>query len=359
MAVDHELLRRLPKVSLHDHLDGGLRPATIIELAAGIGYQLPMTDADDLGRWFRDAADSGTLVRYLETFDHTVAVLQTPQNLRRVAAEFVEDLAADGVVYGEVRWAPEQHTKNGMTEAEAIEAVRDGLADGMATSRDRGQQIIARQLVTSMRHVEPTTRIADLALRYRDEGVAGFDIAGAEIGFPPERFLPAFQTLKQANAVYTIHAGEASGVESIWAAVQLCSANRIGHGVRIIDDITFAEDGSASLGRVAAYVRDQQIPLELCPSSNVQTGAATSIAEHPIRALDQLGFLVTVNCDNQLMSGTRLSREFASLCDAFDYDLDDVLRLTLNAAGSAFLPWDQKQALTTEVIVPAYQAALA
>jgi adenosine deaminase len=274
-----------------------------------------------------------------------------------VAAEFVEDLAADGVVYGEVRWAPERHTEQGMTEAEAVQAVRDGLADGMAISRDRGQRIITRQLLSSMRDVEPTTRIADLALRYRDEGVAGFDIAGAEMGFPPERFLPAFQTLKQGNAVYTIHAGEASGVESIWAAVQLCAASRIGHGVRIIEDVTFAEDGSAALGRVAAYVRDQQVPLELCPSSNVQTGAAPSIAEHPIRVLDQLGFRVTLNCDNQLMSGTTLSREFALLCDAFDYDLDDVLRLTLNAAGSAFLPWDQKQALITDVIVPAYKAA--
>ncbi len=363
MSVDLELLRTLPKISLHDHLDGGLRPQTVLELAAEIGHELPAANADDLGRWFRDAADSGSLVRYLETFDHTIAVMQSAANLRRVAREFVEDLAADGVVYGETRWAPEQHTAGGLSLTEAVEAVRDGIAEGERVCRDAGQQILVRQLVTSMRHVEPTTEIAELALAFYDPGartpggVAGFDIAGAEDGFPPERFLPAFQLLKRNNAVYTIHAGEAAGVESVWAAVQLCSANRIGHGVRIIDDITFDDDGSATLGAVAAYVRDQQIPLEVAPSSNVQTAAAASIAEHPIRQLDELGFKVSVNCDNQLMSGTRLSREFFLLVSELGYDLDDVLRLTLNAAESAFLPWDHRLALINDVILPAFADA--
>lgn len=354
MTIDLAQLQGLPKVSLHDHLDGGLRPQTICELAAEIGYELPADNAEDLGRWFRDAADSGTLVRYLETFDHTVAVMQSAPNLRRVAREFVEDLAADGVIYGETRWAPERTTEGGLTPTQSVEAVRDGLRDGMAICRDRGQEIVVRQLLTSMRHLPPSTEIAELALAFRNDTVAGFDIAGPEIGFPPERFLPAFSLLKQHNAVYTIHAGEASGVESIWAAVQLCSASRIGHGVRIIEDITFDDEGAATLGEVAAYVRDQQIPLELCPSSNVQTGAAVSVAEHPIGRLDDLDFKVTLNCDNQLMSGTRLSREFWLLCTQQGYTIDDVLRLTLNAAESAFLPWDQRLTMINDVILPAF-----
>lgn len=353
MSVELDQLQSLPKVSLHDHLDGGLRPQTVLELAGEIDYELPAGTSDDLGRWFRDAADSGSLVRYLQTFDHTIAVMQSAANLTRVAREFVEDLAADGVIYGEARWAPEQHTQAGLTKAQAVEAVRDGLDQGMAASWAQGSQIVVQQLLTSMRHVEPTTEIAELVLAYRDQGVAGFDIAGAEEGFAPQRFLPAFDRLKQHNAFYTIHAGEAAGLESIWAAVQLCSTSRIGHGVRIIDDVTI-EEGQATLGRLAAYIRDAQIPLELCPSSNVQTGAAVSIAEHPIARLDDLGFKVTVNCDNQLMSGTRLSREFWLLSTELDYDLDDVLRLTLNAAESAFLPWDRRVAMINDVILPAF-----
>jgi adenosine deaminase len=358
MTLDPDLLRSLPKVSLHDHLDGGLRPQTVFEIAEEVGHPLPADSPEALGRWFAESADSGSLVRYLETFDHTVAVMQTAAQLRRVAREFVEDLAADGVVYGEARWAPEQHTKGGLSEAEAVEAVRDGLTEGMLVCRDRGQEVEVRQLVTSMRHLEPSTRIAELALAYRDQGVAGFDIAGAEDGFPPERWLPSFQLLKQHNMTYTIHAGEASGVESVWAAVQLCSANRIGHGVRIIEDVRFDADGRATLGEVAGYVRDQQIPLELCPSSNVQTGAVPSLDAHPFRVLDELGFRVTVNSDNQLMSGTTLSQELGVLVEHFGYDLTDLRRVTLNAAHSAFLPWDRRQALIDEVILPAYAAAV-
>jgi adenosine deaminase len=356
VTVDLDLLRRLPKVSLHDHLDGGLRPQTIVELAAEIGYALPADNAEELGRWFRDASHSGSLVRYLETFDRTIAVMQTPAQLRRVAREFVEDLGADGVVYGEVRWAPEQHTSRGLTLAQAVETIRDGLADGMEVCRSRGQQILVRQLLTSMRYREPTTTVAELVLDYRRDSVAGFDIAGAEAGFPPERFLPAFRLLKEHNAVYTIHAGEADGLGSIWAAVQLCSANRIGHGVRIADDIGTDDHGRPVLGDLASYIRDQQIPLELCPSSNVHTGAVASVADHPIRRLDELGFRVTVNCDNQLMSGTRLSHELWLLCTELGYDLDGIRRLTVNAAQSAFLPYDQRQALIDEVILPGFAA---
>ena len=354
MSVDLETLRAFPKVSLHDHLDGALRPATVLELAGEIGHPLPADDAEALGRWFVEAAGSGSLELFLETFAHTVAVMQTYANLRRVAREFVEDLAADGVIYAEARWAPEQHLAGGLTLAETVEAVRDGLAEGMAASAAGSKSIMVRQLLTSMRHLEPTTAIAELAVAYRDQGVAGFDIAGAEIGFPPERFLPAFQYLREQNAVYTIHAGEASGLESIWAAVQLCSAHRIGHGVRIADDITGSDDGEPVLGRLAGYVRDQQVPLELCPTSNVQTGAAPSIAEHPIKMLDELGFHVTVNCDDQLMTGTRLSDEFDALCRDLGYDLEGVRRLSLNAAGAAFAPLPVRAELAEQIA--AYQA---
>jgi adenosine deaminase len=354
VIIDLELLRRLPKVILHDHLDGGLRPQTILELAADIGHPLPAENADELGRWFRKAADSGSLVLYLQTFEHTIAVMQTTEQLRRVAREFVEDLAADGVVYAEARWAPEQHTRRGLTATEAVQAVRDGIADGVAACQVRGQQIVVRQLLTSMRNQAPTTTMAELVLDYRRDGVAGFDLAGPEAGFPPDRFLPAFRLLKEHNAVYTIHAGEADGLASIWSAVQLCAANRIGHGVRIADDIGIDDHGRPVLGELASYVRDQQIPLELCLSSNVQTSAAPSYPEHPIRLLDELGFRVTLNCDNRLMSATWPSREFWLLCSELGYDLDGVRRLTVNAAQSAFLPYDQRQAMINNVILPGF-----
>jgi adenosine deaminase len=280
--------------------------------------------------------------------------MQTPENLRRVAREFVEDLTTDGVVYGETRWAPEQHLLNGLTPAQAVEAVRDGLREGMAASRRSGHEILVQQLVTSMRHASPSREIAELATRYRYEGVAGFDIAGAESGYPPTRYLDAFDYLKRNNAYFTIHAGEAFGLPSIWEALQICGANRLGHGVRIVDDIMTGEDGRPVLGDLAAYVRNERIPLEMCPSSNVQTGAAPSIAEHPIGLLKDLRFRVTVNCDNQLMSRTTLSREFALLCDAFDYTLADVRWFTINAAKSAFYRFDARLAMIEQVIKPGF-----
>jgi adenosine deaminase len=344
MSLDLEALQAFPKVSLHDHLDGGLRPQTIIELAADIGHPLPADTADDLGQWFAESANSGSLEGYLETFDHTIAVMQTAPNLRRVAKEFVEDLAADGVIYGETRWAPEQHLRDGLTETDAIEAVGDGLAEGMAACRDRGHEIDLRQLLTAMRQAEPTRAIAELTLRYRRDGVAGFDIAGPEKGYPPSRFLESFQLLRRQSAYYTIHAGEADGCESIWEAVQVCAANRIGHGVAIIEDIQ-----QGALGDFAAYVRNERIPLEMCPSSNVQTGTVSSIAEHPIHNLDRLGFRVTVNPDNRLMSATSMTKEFALLAEAFDYTFADVSRLSSNAAKSAFAPYDVRRALVQRI----------
>ncbi len=345
MSVPIEICRAVPKVALHDHLDGGLRPATIVEEAARVGHQLPTTDPAELGAWFFEAADSGSLVRYLETFDHTIAVMQTHDQLRRVAAEFVEDQAADGVVYAEARWAPEQHLAGGLTLTQAVEAVRDGLAEGMAACAVAGRPIIAQQILTSMRHGRPTTEIAELAVGYRRDSVCGFDIAGAEDGFPPSRFAEAFDYLKRQNFQFTIHAGEAFGLPSIWEAVQLCGASRLGHGVRLVEDI--APDGT--LGDLAAYIRDRRLPLELCPTSNLQTGICERIEDHPFGRLAELQFRVTVSCDNRLMSRTTLSRELALLSAAFGYTIDDLQRFTINAAKSAFLPFDQRLVLIDQI----------
>jgi len=345
VSVPIEICRAVPKVALHDHLDGGLRPATIVEEAARVGHQLPTTDPAELGAWFFEAADSGSLVRYLETFDHTIAVMQTHDQLRRVAAEFVEDQAADGVVYAEARWAPEQHLAGGLTLTQAVEAVRDGLAEGMAACAVAGRPIIAQQILTSMRHGMPTTEIAELAVGYRHDSVCGFDIAGAEDGFPPSRFAEAFDYLKRQNFQFTIHAGEAFGLPSIWEAVQLCGASRLGHGVRLVEDI--APDGT--LGDLAAYIRDRRLPLELCPTSNLQTGICERIEDHPFGRLAELQFRVTVSCDNRLMSRTTLSRELALLSAAFGYTIDDLQRFTINAAKSAFLPFDQRLVLIDQI----------
>ena len=342
---------------LHDHLDGGLRPQTIIELAAEVGHRLPEVEgelnAESLGRWFAEASDSGSLERYLETFDHTVAVMQTASSLTRVARECVEDLVADGVVYAEVRYAPEQHVEQGLSLDAVVAAVQEGFDQGVTAS---GGRIVVRQLLTAMRHQARSMEIAELAVAWRDRGVAGFDIAGAEAGHPPTRHLDAFEYLQRENAHFTIHAGEAFGLPSIWQAIQWCGADRLGHGVRIIDDIHLAEDGSVELGRLAAYVRDKRIPLEMCPWSNVQTGAAASIAEHPIGLLKKLRFRVTVNTDNRLMSHTSMTHEMWSLVQAFGYGLRDLEWFTVNAMKSAFLPFDERFAMISELIKPAYAA---
>ncbi|MFJ8664744.1 adenosine deaminase [Streptomyces sp. NPDC093600] len=348
-------IRRAPKVLLHDHLDGGLRPGTILDLAAAQGYaNLPETDPDKLGVWFREAADSGSLERYLETFAHTCAVMQTREALVRVAAECAVDLAEDGVVYAEVRYAPEQHLEAGLTLEEVVEAVNEGFRQGERQARANGHRIRVGALLTAMRHAARALEIAELANQYRDSGVVGFDIAGAEAGFPPTRHLDAFEYLKRENNHFTIHAGEAFGLPSIWQALQWCGADRLGHGVRIIDDIEVSEDGSVKLGRLAAYVRDKRIPLEMCPTSNLQTGAAASIAEHPIGLLRRLHFRTTVNTDNRLMSGTSMSREFELLTEAFDYTLDDMAWFTVNAMKSAFIPFDERLAMINDVIKPGY-----
>jgi len=361
LALTPSLAQTAPKVLLHDHLDGGLRPATVIELADASGYAgLPTRDPGELGAWFSAAASSGSLEEYLTTFAHTVGVMQTREALVRVAAECAEDLAADGVVYAEVRYAPELSLEQDLSLVEVVEAVQDGFRLGEAQAKASGRSIRIGTLLTAMRHAARSREVAELVVAFRDDGVVGFDIAGAEAGFPPTRHLDAFEYLRRENAHFTIHAGEAFGLPSIWEALQWCGADRLGHGVRIVDDITVSDSGSDSgevrLGRLAAYVRDKRIPLEMCPTSNVQTGAAASIAEHPIGLLARLRFRVTLNTDNRLMSATSLSRELMLLGEAFGWTLEDARWVTINAMKSSFLPFDERLALIDEVIKPGYAA---
>lgn len=344
-----------PKVLLHDHLDGGLRATTIVELADETGYlDLPATDPDELSTWMTRGASRKDLVLYLETFAHTVGVMQTGDALTRVARECAEDLAADGIVYAEVRFAPELHLARGLQLDEVVEAVQEGFRQGSADGR-----IVVRTLLTGMRTAAHSLEIAQLAVRWRDRGVCGFDIAGAEAGYPPTRHLDAFEHVRRENFHLTIHAGEAFGLPSIWEALQLCGAERLGHGVRIVDDITVDPDGRATLGPIASMVRDRRVPLELCPTSNVHSGAAPSIAEHPIGLLSDLRFRVTLNTDNRLMSSIKLSQEMAKLVEAFDFGWDRLEWLTVNAMKSAFLPFDERVALIHDVIKPGYAAARA
>jgi adenosine deaminase len=350
-----ETIGRAPKALLHDHLDGGLRPATVVEIAGQIGYDgLPCTDVEELTRWFHTASTSGSLERYLEPFSHTVAVMQTAEALHRVAFECVQDLAADSVVYAEVRFAPELHINRGLSFDEVTDAVLAGFAEGEKAAAARGRPITVRCLVTAMRHAALSREIAALAIRFRDKGVVGFDIAGAEAGYPPTRHLDAFEYMRSNNARFTIHAGEAFGLPSIHEAIAFCGADRLGHGVRIVDDIEIADDGGVRLGRLAAILRDKRVPLELCPTSNVQTGAVESIAKHPFDLLARARFRVTVNTDNRLMSNTSMSQEMLRLVEAFEYGWTDLARFTINAMKSAFIPFDERLAIIDEVIKPRF-----
>ncbi len=352
VTLSLDQIRAVPKVLLHDHLDGGLRPATIVDLAREIGYDdLPSYDPEVLALSMTGAARRGHLELYLEPFKHTVAVMQTRDALIRVAAECAEDLAADGIVYAEVRFAPELHIDGGLGLDQVVEAVLAGFRQGSAQSG-----IIVRGLLTAMRHTARSLEIAELAVRYRDLGVVGFDIAGAEAGWPPSRHLDAFEYVQRENFHITIHAGEGFGLPSIWEAVQFCGAERLGHGVRLVDDIKTSPDGSASLGRLAAYVRDRRIPLEMCPTSNIQTGVAESIADHPIGVLRKLSFRVTVNTDNRLMSGVTLSSELHALTEAFGYGWPDIQWLTINAMKSAFIHFDERLEIINTVIKPGFAA---
>lgn len=342
-----------PKVTLHDHLDGGLRPQTIIELADEIGYPLPAEDGASLAQWFADACTSGSLENYLRAFSHTTAVMQTVGGLTRVAREYVLDAAADGVLYAEVRWAPEQHQTRGLSLQEAVDAVRAGLDAGQAAVRAAGGDIDVRQILCAMRQADRSPEIARLAVDNRDSGVVGFDLAGPEIGFPPSRYEAALDYIASEFFPTTIHAGEEGTLESIQEAIVAGRALRIGHGVRLIEDITVAESGELELGPTAAWVRDRGIAIECCPSSNLATAGMADlgdrIEDHPIDIFYEAGIAVTVNPDNRLMSATNMTRELGLLVDAFGYDLGDLELFALNAADASFLPSDEREALADRI----------
>src|SRR3954447_18502091 len=346
-----DTLARAPKVLLHDHLDGGLRPQTVLELAEEAGYRaLPADEPEALGRWFRESADSGSLVRYLLTFAHTVAVMQRPEAVQRVARECALDLAADGVVYAEVRMAPELLTA--MPLQTAVEAMLDGCAQGSREAAAAGRPIVVGTLLCAMRQADRWIEVAEQVVRYRGAGGGGFDLAGPEDGVPPDRIPEAIAVLDRAGAPRTIHAGEAAGIPSIRAALDGAGAERLGHGVRVADEVP--PDGP--LGRVAQRVRDEQVVLEVAPSSNVQTGAYPSLAQHPVDRLHRGGFTVTLNTDNRLMSGVSLTGEFTDVVAAHGWGWDDVQTVTERALTGAFLDDAERSRLLCEVVRPGYAA---
>ncbi|MEV7973206.1 adenosine deaminase [Cellulomonas sp. NPDC089187] len=350
-----EQIAALPKVVLHDHLDGGLRPATVIELAARTGHTLPTDDPDALGEWFFQQASSGSLEAYIATFEHTLAVMQDHDGLSRVAREAVLDLAADGVVYAEERFAPEQHQRGGLSLQQVVDAVLVGIAEGVTEAAAAGREIRVALLLCAMRHTERADEVAELALANRDRGVVGFDIAGPEAGHPAQQQGATFARLRSARFPVTVHAGEAVGRESVDEAVEV-GALRLGHGVRLVEDLHDDGAGGTRLGGLAHWVRDRRIALEVCPTSNLQTGAAASIAEHPVTRLLRLGFAVTVNTDNRLQSRTSMTAELHQLVEQAAWTRDDLLAVTLTAAHHAFLHEDERHDLIRRVIVPGYSS---
>ena len=434
MDLTASLVGALPKVALHDHLDGGLRAETVLELSQELGLEVPgleapldeAPDAEDasggtppgdvtadapaadapaadaptadappadaaraVADWFHSAADSGSLPAYLSTFERTVAVMQTAPQLRRVAREFVEDMVADGVVYAETRWAPHQHTAGGLSLDEAVQAVQDGLDEGVAAAEAAGRRIVVGQLLCYLRHLDPTDDLIEIALARRDSGVVGLDLAGPEEGFPASWFRAQFERARAEGLRVTVHAGEADGPSSIADALD-CGAERIGHGVRLLEDISDAPDGmpsdsmasevatdmgsdmsseaaseetsdeeptpSPTLGGVADRVLREQICLEVCPSSNLQTGVADELSHHPVGPLHRLGFALALSSDNRLMSRTSTSREMLRAAQTFGWTLEDLERIVLTGLENGFAPAAQRQALRDEVVLPIFRA---
>ncbi|PYU44171.1 MAG: adenosine deaminase [Acidobacteria bacterium] len=350
MKLDHGLLRSLPKVLLHEHLDGVLRPKSILELARSLKYdQLPTEDPEELARWFHQGANQGSLPKYLEGFAHTIAVMQTEEALERVAYEQAEDLSRDGVVYFETRFAPVFHTRKGLSHQQVVSAVLKGLERGR---KDFG--ISSGLIICAMRNMDVSLEMAELAVDFRERGVVGFDLAGEEGGFPPKKHVEAFHYIQRQNFNITIHAGEGFGKESIWQAIQYCGAHRIGHGTRLIDDIAVRDGKAVKLGDLGQYILDKRIPLEICLLSNVHTGAARSLSEHPFKIFFQEKFRVTLNTDNRLMSDTTMTREFEAAQDTFGLSLENFEKITINAMKSAFLPYGQRCDFIYSVIKPGY-----
>jgi adenosine deaminase len=350
MKLDRAVLQSLPKVLLHEHLDGVLRPQTVIELAKSNDYdQLPTQNPEELARWFHQGANQGSLPKYLEGFAHTIAVMQTEEALERVAYEQAEDLRHDGVVYFETRFAPLFHTRKGLTHQQVVSAVLKGLERGR---KDFG--VSSGLIICAMRNMDVSLEMAELAVDFRQRGVVGFDLAGEEGGYPPKKHVDAFHYIQRQNFNITVHAGEGFGKESIWQAIQYCGAHRIGHGTRLVDDIAVTDGKVVKLGDLAQYVLDKRIPLEICLLSNVHVGAARSLAEHPFKLFYQEKFRVTLNTDNRLMSNTSMTKEFEAARDTFGLTMDDFEKITINAMKSAFLPYDRRCEFIYSVIKPGY-----
>lgn len=346
-----DIIREVPKVLLHDHLDGGLRPQTIIELAKDIKYnKLPTSDPEELANWFHEGANKGSLTEYLRGFEHTTAVMQTKEALERVAFEMIEDMYHDGVVYVETRFAPVFHTQRGLHWEEIVQAVLNGLEKGKE-KYGVGYGLI----ICAMRNMKLSLEMAELAVDFRDRGVVGFDLAGEEGGYPPKKHIEAFQYIQRANFNITIHAGEAWGKESIWQALQWCGAHRLGHATRLIEDMTIVEGELISMGTLAQYVLDKRIPLEICLLSNVHTGAVKSIDQHPFWIYYKNKFRVFLNTDDRLMSNTSMSNEFKVAAEVFGLNLDDMEKLTINAMKSAFIHYNDRIHYIYNVIKPGYQ----
>jgi len=353
MKLSERVIRSLPKVLLHDHLDGGLRPETIIDLAHTQGYgELPAEDPDELSEWFHRGATRGSLPLYLEGFAHTIAVMQTEEALERVAYEMIEDMYKDGVVYVETRFAPVFHSNKGLHRDEVVNAVLKGL--------ERGREKFGvgyGLILCAMRNMKTSEEIAELAVDFRERGVVGFDLAGEEGGFPPKKHVDAFHYIQRANFNITIHAGEAFGKESIWQAIQWCGAHRIGHATRLIEDITVDKHEPmkiAGMGYLAQYVLDKRIPLELCLTSNVDTGAVPTLEDHPFGLLHNYKFRVTLNTDDRLMSATTMTKELKIANQVFNLGLDQLEKLTINAMKSAFIPYNRRIEYIYDVIKPGY-----
>jgi adenosine deaminase len=338
--IPRSLVQKVPKVLLHEHLDGGLRPATVLELAQECGYeQLPCTDPEELGRWFCAGAARGSLAEYLEGFRHTIAVMQTSAALERVGYEFIEDMAADSVVYAEVRFAPHFHTAEGLGLDGVMTAVLRGLRRA-AAEFEVGYGLI----VCAMRNEDAdlSLRLAELAVSYRNQGCVGFDLAGEEAGHPANHHLAAFQFAKRSNFSITVHAGESFGPESIWQALQYCGAHRIGHGVRLVEDIVIYDKKVVRVGDLAQYMLDHRIPIEICLSSNVHTGATESLESHPFPYFWAADYRVTLSTDNRLMSGTTMTDEYQIAVEHYGLEFNDLEKLSINAAKSSFAPYAER-----------------
>lgn len=347
-----EIIREVPKVLLHDHLDGGLRPETVIELARELKYKkLPTSDPGELADWFHRGANKGNLVEFLQGFEHTCAVMQTKEGLARVAYEMMEDMHNENVCYVETRFAPVFHTTKGLYQDDVVKAVLEGLEKG---KKEFG--VGYGLILCGMRNMKNSLEIAELAVNYRDQGVVGFDLAGEEGGYPPKKHIEAFQFIQRANFNITVHAGEAFGKESIWQAIQWCGAHRIGHGTRLIEDFSFDSDGNVTgMGDLAQYVLDKRIPIEICLLSNVFTGAVDKIENHPFGVLYKSKFRLTINTDDRLMGNTSMTKEFLTAVETFGINLDDIEKLTINAMKSAFCHHEERLYYIYNIIKPGYQ----